>query len=153
RIAFLVAGSMPRHADDGQLDLARLPQVQVFPTVHLKALPLGIEAFPMARRRAMRARVVTGEALSIFARGSRLARTRRGRSIEDAPTLGAQEFGTRQISRGAQKGGMCIGAIPRQQRTPLWGQVGQTLAQLGGPHLSGGVLCVNTLIVQDIPPA
>src|SRR5438067_658317 len=110
---------MPRHADDGQFDLTRLPQVQVLPTVHLDALPLGIETFPMPTRRTMRARVVASKALSIFAWGPRLARARRGRSIKDASTLGAQEFSTRQIAGRAQKRRIGIVAIPRQQRTQL----------------------------------
>src|SRR5712691_13338974 len=153
RIAFLVSRSMPRHADDGQLDLARLPQVQVLPTVHLEALPVGIEAFPMPTRSPMRARVVAGKAFAIFAWGPRLSRTRRGRSIEDAPTLGAQEFGAGQIGGRAQKRRIGIVAIPAQQRTQRSWQVGQTLMPLGGTDLSSRVLCVNTSVVQDVAPA
>src|SRR6266704_2248622 len=153
RIAFLVGGSMPRHADHGPLDLTRLPQVQVLPTVHLDALPMRIEAFPMPTRSTMRARVVASKALSIFAWGPRLSRARWGRSIEDASTLGAQEFSTRQIGGRAQKRRIGIVAIPGQQRTQPRGQLGQTLAQLGGPHLSGRVLGVNALVVQDVAPA
>ncbi len=87
----------------------------------------------------MRARVVAGKAWPIFAWCSLLARAWWGRSREDAPTLGAQEFGTGQIRRGSQKGGIGIVAISHQHGTQPSRQVGQTLAQLDGVHFPGGL--------------
>src|SRR5947209_17609538 len=144
---------MPREADDRHLDLARLSQMQVLPTVHLNALSLGIDALPMARRRAMRARLVAGKVSSIFAWSSALSRRRGSGSREDAPTLGAQELGTRQICGRAQKRRVGIGAICRKPRTQPLRQVGHTLAQLDSPHLPSRVLRVNAPVVQDVAPA
>src|SRR5258706_4419196 len=72
-VTSLPTGLMTNDLDQRHLQRARRTQVQVVPTPHLDARPLGVETFPGLIRFAMAALVLALKALPILATGAQLA--------------------------------------------------------------------------------
>src|SRR5436305_2953936 len=107
-ITSLATGPMTDDLDHAHLDLTSRAQVQVVPTVHLDARPLGVQTFPALIRFAMTALVLALEALPIEALGSHLAgKALRGATVEDAMAFDPQ-----------QAAGLDVGQAQAYQRSP-----------------------------------
>src|SRR5437764_6792878 len=104
RVAGTIAGLMPQYTDDRHLDVSCLRQMQPVPPSDLNEMPLGIGALPTARGLPIGVGVATLKALPIFARRSAFAGRSRGRAIQHALALEAQQFVERQSLGGQQKG-------------------------------------------------
>src|SRR6266478_5925547 len=103
-VTSLPTGPMTDDLDQRHLQRARLAQVQVVPTPHLDARPLGVETFPGLIRFAMAALVLALKALPILATGSQLAgQTRWGWTVEDAITFDPQQARSLDVGQASQE--------------------------------------------------
>src|SRR5437588_12227947 len=111
-ITSLATGPMTDDLDHAHLDLTSRAQVQVVPTVHLDARPLGVQTFPALIRFAMTALVLALEALPIEALGSHLAgKALRGRTVEDAIAFDPQQAACLHVDQARQEGRAGVPAV------------------------------------------
>ena len=113
-------------------------------------MPLGIGALPTARGLPIGVGVATLKALPIFARRSAFAGRGRGRAIQHALALEAQQFVERQSLGGQQKGRATVPAIGGHDGTAAEQRC--QLAQLGCSHLHAGLLRRDALLIQHPGP-